>query len=407
MKFSIVIPTHNRPALLAVAVKYAMQSDHPEFEVIVSDNSSTDSLKALNAEAVRQYVDLPNFKLVSPPRHLSPPEHFEFALDFATGDYIAYLTDKMVLLPHALSAVDAMIGTSGVDIVNWAYAPYYVNDSKNPSGAGLLVEELEYFNGQPKLYEPLAALRFKSSCIIRRDQQLSRDYALGKIIFGCYSRDLVNRIRSKSGTLFGGATHDYSAMVQALSLANKCVMLNAFGVLFISLPLDESIGSLTTVYAQQALNYYKSFTDPEAILSSLLVPGLYASQHNMVAHDYKKFLPIYNYIALFDEANWLAAIEYDLAFVGKIWQDARERKDQLRLFGRYVRLAGLRLTLYRSRLRHRRSALSKRYAESMLARTLSRFTGKTSDAIYQTFESGSLDEAIRHVLCQPRTYRQV
>ena len=80
MKFSIVIPTHNRPALLAVAVKYALQTHHPDFEVIVSDNSSTDSLKALNAEAVRHYVDLPNFKLIIPPRHLSPPEHFEFAL---------------------------------------------------------------------------------------------------------------------------------------------------------------------------------------------------------------------------------------------------------------------------------------------------------------------------------------
>ena len=41
MKFSIIIPTQDRAKLLAVAVKYAMQLDHPDFEVIVSDNSTT------------------------------------------------------------------------------------------------------------------------------------------------------------------------------------------------------------------------------------------------------------------------------------------------------------------------------------------------------------------------------
>ena len=42
-------------------------------------------------------------------------------------------------------------------------------------------------------------------------------------MFGCYSMELIDRIRLKSGTIFGGATHDYSAMVQALSLARSWV----------------------------------------------------------------------------------------------------------------------------------------------------------------------------------------
>ena len=271
----------------------------------------------------------------------------------------------------------------------------------------LSVEELEYLNGQPKQYEPIDALCFKSSSVVRRDQQLSRDYALGKIIFGCYSRELIERILSRSGTLFGGATHDYSAMVQALSLANKCVMLNTVGVLFISLPQDESLGSLTSVYAQQALEYYKSFKDAKAILSALLVPGLYASQHNMVAHDYKKFLPIYDNMALFDEANWLAAIQHDLRPEGKIWRDKAEMKAQIGLFRRYVWRTGLSFTMFAGRVRDRRAELSLWYANSIVARALSRFTGKNSKPVYQTSKSGSLDEAIRHVLDQPRTYRKV
>ena len=178
----------------------------------------------------------PNFKLVSPSRMLSPPEHFEFALDFATGDYVAYLSDKMVVLPHALSDVDATIRTSKADIVNWSYAQFAIDDSENPFGSGSLTFELEFLNGQPKSYDPIAALRFKASCGVPREQQRVRDYALGKIVFGCFSKELIDRIRSTSGTVFGGATHDYSAMVQGLSLARTCVMLNKYEILFIALP---------------------------------------------------------------------------------------------------------------------------------------------------------------------------
>ena len=99
---------------------------------------------------MREYVDAPNFRIVYPPRLLSPPEHFEFALEYATGDYVAYLTDKMVVFPHALADVDAVIRASGADIVNWACAEYYLEDPESPLGAGTLVEEFEFLNGQPE-----------------------------------------------------------------------------------------------------------------------------------------------------------------------------------------------------------------------------------------------------------------
>ena len=50
MKFSIVIPTQDRAKLLSVAVKHAMQLDHPDFEVIVSDNSTTAERQRMNLE---------------------------------------------------------------------------------------------------------------------------------------------------------------------------------------------------------------------------------------------------------------------------------------------------------------------------------------------------------------------
>jgi glycosyltransferase involved in cell wall biosynthesis len=398
MKFSIVIPTQDRPALLAVAAKHAMQLEYPNFEVIVSDNSTNDDLKRQNAGAVRHYRSAPNFKLVSPSRALSPPEHFEFALDFATGDYLAYLTDKMAILPRALSDADAAVRGSKADIVNWAYAPYVIDDSRNPSGSGTLAEEFEFLRGQPKLYDPIATLRFKASGAVPRDRQNTRDYALGKIVFGCFSRELVDRIRAKSGTVFCGATHDYSAMVQALSLARSCVMLNRYEIVFITLPRDQSLGSATATQPQRALEYFRSFSEADSILASLLVPGLYASQHNMVAHDYRKFLPLYGNMHFFNETNWLSAIRSDLTDRSKIWADSAEKNSQFGLFTDHLVRTRQRLPVELKRLQDRLAESYRGLSASVISCVIGRLLRRSVAPTGLSISVRSLDEAIRHVL---------
>ena len=397
MKFSIVIPTQDRPALLAMAARHAMQLEYPDFEVIVSDTSTSDDLKRQNADAVRPYRSVSKFKLVSPSRVLSPPEHFEFALDFATGDYLAYLTDKMMILPRALSDANAAARGPGVDIVNWAYAPFEMDDSRNPAGPGTLMEEFRYLHGQPKSYDPIAALRFKASCAVPRNRQGGEDYALGKIVFGCFSRELIDRIRAKSGTVFGGATHDYSAMIQALSLARSCVMLNRYEILFISLPPDQSLGSATATEPRRALQYFRSFSEADSILSSLLVPGLYASQHNMVAHDYKKFLPLYGNMHFFNETNWLSAIRSDLTDESNIWADSAEKNAQFDLFAKHLVCAGQRLPVGLKRLQDRLAARFSTLSAPVTSRINGRLLGKRSTPTSRSVPVRSLDEAIRHV----------
>jgi glycosyltransferase involved in cell wall biosynthesis len=389
VRFSIVIPTQDRAKLLSAAVEHAMRLEHPDFEVIVSDNSTTPEWQQRNREAVREYIDAPNFRLVRPPRVLSPPAHFEFALEHANGAYVTYLTDKMVVFPHALSDVEAVLGGSEADIVNWACAEYFLDEPGSPLGSGTLVEELEFLNGQPEDYDPLAVLRRKASGAVPREQQTRHDYVLGKIVFGCYSRALIDRIRSKSGTVFGGATHDYSAMVQALSLARRCVMLNAYEAIFFSLPRAQSLGSATATEPQRALEYYRAFTRPDLMLSSLLVPGVYASQHNMVARDYKTFLPVYGNGRLFNERNWLRAVCADLLSESLIWRDPAEKAAQVGLFRRHVN----RGYLFQFELRRRLAGV-----RSRAIRMLGRHPAVTSRA----FAAASLEQAMEHVLHQGR-----
>jgi hypothetical protein len=251
------------------------------------------------------------------------------------------------------------------------------------------VEEFEFLNGQPTEYDPIAALRFKASGALPRDQQVTRDFVLGKIVFGCYSRSLIDRIRATSGTVFGGATHDYSAMVQALSLARTCVMLNAYEALFLSLPRDQSLGSATATEPQRALQYYKTFTEPDSILASLLVPNVYASPHNMVAHDFKKFLPLYGNGDLFDDRNWLRAIYSDLLSESMIWLSPAEKEAQVSLFRSHVGSGHL-----------LEMKLRRRIGEWQSSRIRTRNHRNPVPATYQQFSATSIEQAMEHVVSQ-------
>jgi hypothetical protein len=377
-----------------------MQVHHENFEVIVSDNSTTDEQRKLNAQELSEYIGCSNFSIVYPPRILSAPEHFEFALNSASGDYVAFLTDKMILLPHALLEIERAINQTDADIVNWGYATYFISDIENPSASGTLVKETALMQGTVEVYDPDKALKFKASGETPRNKQQVHDYVLGKIVFGCYRMSLIQNVLKTSGTLFGGATHDYSAMIQALALAKNCVMLNSSCFIFFSLPSNKSLGSLTDTDSQAALRYFRTHNKADEILANLLVPGVYASQHNMVAHDYKKFLSLYGKERYFNEANWLLAIYSDLLSESKIWGSDEEKLNQLNLFleflgaSRYKYVVEKRWELTN---RHPSKRPFSRIGNALQARVpsfLRAFFNNTTEPLYNSLAVVSLQDAI-------------
>lgn len=315
-------------------VRYALKQEYEDFELIVSDNSTTEEFKKQNQERLSKY---PHLKLICPLKPLSIIEHFEFALQHAKGDYVLFLTDKMVLLPHTLKMAAESIQSSGAEIVNWTYYNFFPDDYTKPDcGGELEIPERPLHFGY-KEYDPLKELALKASSITSRTHWPVENYVTGKICFGCFSRELISRIIQKTGSLFGGTTHDYSAMVQGFCLSRKCILLNEPGILFFTLPRDKSLGSLTCFYASHALKYYQGFPDPHLIINSLPVPGLYASQHNMVAYDYIKYLSLYGKSDLFIEKNWLYCIGNDLYLSERIWSTDEEKNSQLALFHSYLK----------------------------------------------------------------------
>lgn len=96
-KFSIVIPTYNRAHYLKIAIETALQQRYDNFEVIVSDNVSSDSTPDL----VRQYLNEPKFRYFRNETNLGAIGNIRKAtFEHATGDWFLILSDDDYFVDH-------------------------------------------------------------------------------------------------------------------------------------------------------------------------------------------------------------------------------------------------------------------------------------------------------------------
>src|SRR4051812_29084241 len=133
-RFSLVYPTRHRPAFVRQALMILERQEYDSFEVIVSDNFVD---ATLTCEQVVRESSLGNVTYVRPPEPVGMVENWRYALQFATGDYVCYFTDKMFLLPGALRRVDRAIRDSAdPEIISWTSDSYDPDSYADYFGAG-------------------------------------------------------------------------------------------------------------------------------------------------------------------------------------------------------------------------------------------------------------------------------
>jgi glycosyltransferase involved in cell wall biosynthesis len=98
--FSVVIPTHNRAALVGRALRSVAAQTFNDYEVIVVDDGSTDSTAAFLAT-----VRSPRCRIVRNERSLGVSGARNRGIAAATGQWIAFLDDDDALRPQALAAL--------------------------------------------------------------------------------------------------------------------------------------------------------------------------------------------------------------------------------------------------------------------------------------------------------------
>lgn len=117
---SVVVPTHNRPDMLTEALASVSAQTFTDFEIIVISNGEPIEMRR-RSEAVAslskaRWYALPDGNL---------PAARNFGVAQAGGDWIAFLDDDDLWLPHKLERQMAAARQTGADMIACDYVEFY------------------------------------------------------------------------------------------------------------------------------------------------------------------------------------------------------------------------------------------------------------------------------------------
>jgi len=103
-KISVCIPTYNRACFLRHALASVLVQERADFEVVVSDNASTDN----TSEVVRALAD-PRVRYYRNARNLGPIGNGRRCQELAVGEYLTFLFDDDVMMAGNLARKTALL----------------------------------------------------------------------------------------------------------------------------------------------------------------------------------------------------------------------------------------------------------------------------------------------------------
>lgn len=203
-RFSIIMPTRNRPQLLRLSLQSALELRGHDYEVVVSDNCSTSETR----EVVEEIGDS-RVRYVRTPRPLSLTENMEFALGWSRGEYVTFLNDDDALVARTLESAREILEATEAEIVAWPFCHYYYPDwheirHRNSLVAARYSSELEHLYARDTVtaaYRNLDVHRLPTSNN------------------GLCQRALIDRVKRRVPRLFPGFAGDVFAGVLLMAEA--------------------------------------------------------------------------------------------------------------------------------------------------------------------------------------------
>ncbi|QIF00136.1 FkbM family methyltransferase [Roseimicrobium sp. ORNL1] len=216
-RFSVVIPTRNAEKTLKATLRTCVEQEFEDYEIVVSDNSSTPATEALLAD-----MGSPRIRRVRPERTLPMQENWEFAVEQAQGEYILVVGSDDGLLPHALKELDRILRMLNVKLLRWTQVCYNWPDM--PVQEQLAPNTLLLPLKQTHFYHPI---RWQDS----RHMMLevvngAVNYAeLPMVYASAVHRDLFAALRRSTGRVFHSDCPDiYSGFALAHLLKRYCTL---------------------------------------------------------------------------------------------------------------------------------------------------------------------------------------
>jgi glycosyltransferase involved in cell wall biosynthesis len=192
-RFSVVIPTRERPTTLHFAILTCLAQEFDDYEVVVCDNCGSPATR----ETCDQ-LNSPKLKYVRSSAPLAMSDNWELAVSYAHGDFITVIGDDDGLLRHALLEADRLIRFYNAPVIRWAWAYYKWPDYASQADAHRLSFRI---GGHAELVQSRGLIRELIS-------DPRRYHELPMIYNSFIHRDLIDRLRMRTGRVFKAISPD-------------------------------------------------------------------------------------------------------------------------------------------------------------------------------------------------------
>ena len=204
--FSVLMPTRNRASLLRSSLESAVDQKFQDYEIVVSDNNSTDDTREVVEQSMKSSDKI---TYINPGRDLSMCDNWEYVLSQAKGRYIIYLCDDDALTFDSLSYIHELLAHFQMNVLVWRSAGYHHPDI--PDKSMRLQFTYEHCSGDlfaiasPPIIETLCRFDWGVNGIVP------------KMLNCAVSREAIDACRSRTGDFFVPPYPDFSAVGQLLS----------------------------------------------------------------------------------------------------------------------------------------------------------------------------------------------
>lgn len=233
--FTVIIPAKNRAEYLSHTLRTCTMQNYENFEVIVSDDGSTDNTRDVVEDASR--ID-PRIQYISQGAGVGMRDNFEFALRQVKPGFVIALGADDGLLPDGISGMHEVLRETGMDLLSWP-APLY----SYPSVTGP--------NGQLAIYHRSGKKIVESQEFLSR--QANNLHYLSDVespmfyVKGVASTQLIDRVRNRTpdGRFYSCPTPDgYSGIVLAGEVSKYAFSGKPFSIYGLS-PTSQGLGYLS------------------------------------------------------------------------------------------------------------------------------------------------------------------
>src|SRR3954451_15865784 len=173
---SVIVPIFNQAPYIRETVDSVLAQDHPNVELVLSDDGSTDG----TSEILREYAarDPERVKVVASEHNTGIAGAFNRALDAHTGEYIAWLGGDDVILPGKLSRQVAVL-QARPDVIGCCHdAEVFDSDSGTPYG-----RFTEVYNGRRGVRDGGVELLLDPGYLMLPSTMMVRSSAVGDLRF--------------------------------------------------------------------------------------------------------------------------------------------------------------------------------------------------------------------------------